>query len=157
MACGLLKAELAARRLVPELLPTLDVRVDRMTAKDLDELAKRLQFLPCPKCGSTRTTLNGFMSEKPTPLLLVGVHRVPEFHVGCQPCLATEGAWRLFRLKPGERWKPSEAFREWVFRHAGLLTYFESNQRAIAALLRLDYAAFLAAIADGAAARRGRP
>jgi hypothetical protein len=150
VACDVLKAELAARNLVPELRPTLDIRVERFTASELDSIALRLQFLPCPKCGRSTTSLNGFTCEKPTPLMAVGLHRVPEFHIGCQPCLAKEGAWRLFKLKPGQRWKPSEAFRNWVFSHAALFTCFQANEVAIAALLRLDYRAFLQAIASAA-------
>jgi hypothetical protein len=146
VACNVLKAELATRELVPELWPTLDVCVERMSAEELDAITMRVQSLPCPKCGTTRTSLNGFVCEGPTLLMLVGLHRVPTFHVGCQPCLAKHGAWRLFRLKPGQRWKPSEAFRNWVFRHATLFTHFESNQVAMAALVRLDYVAFLEAI-----------
>jgi hypothetical protein len=147
VACDVLKAELAKRKLVPELWPTLEMRAERLSPRQLDAIALRLQFLPCPQCGATGTSLNGFVSAAPTPLVLIHIHRVPTFRIGCQSCLAKQGAWRLFRLRPGQRWKPSEAFRDWVFSHAALLIHFESNDAATAALLRLDYAGFLAAIA----------
>jgi hypothetical protein len=146
VACDVLKAELATRKLVAELWPTLDIRVERKTPKELDAIVMHLQFMPCPMCGTTTTSLNGFVCEEPTPLIAVGLHRVPRFHIGCQGCLAKKGAWRLFKLKPGQRWRPSEALRKWVFRHAALFTHFESNPVAIAALLRQDYPAFLQAI-----------
>jgi hypothetical protein len=146
VARDVLKAELAARKLVPELWPTLDIDVARMTTKELDAIAERLQFLPCPQCGGTATSLNGFVSAKPSLLDAVGIHRVPTFRIGCQPCLSKQGAWRLFRLKPGQRWTPSEHFRKWVLSHAALFKHFESNAAAVSALLRLDHGAFLLAI-----------
>lgn len=151
VACDVLKTELASRKLVPELWPTLDIRAERFTAKELDALTLRLQFLPCPHCGARGTSLNGFISAPPTPLALVGIHIVPTFRIGCQSCLGRRGAWRLFKLKPGQRWRPSEAFRDWVFSHSALLTHFASNDAAIAALLRLDHAGFLQAIGSRAA------
>jgi hypothetical protein len=134
------------RSTAKELWPTLDVRVERIAPKEFDKIVMRVQFMPCPMCGATVTSLNGFVCEEPTPLIAVGLHRVPRFHIGCQGCLAKKGAWRLFKLKPGQRWRPSEALRKWVFRHAALFTHFESNPVAIAALLRQDYPAFLQAI-----------
>lgn len=68
------------------------------------------------------------------------------FYIGCQPCLSGLGAWRLFKLKPGQRWKPSDALRQWVKSHAALLIHFAANDTAVAGLLRFDYDGFLRSI-----------
>jgi hypothetical protein len=139
-AIEVLKVELASRRLVPALWPTLDIRVDAMSREALDAVVRRVQFMPCPMCGKTRTSLNAYVTQRQMIPLLV--NRVG-FYLGCEPCLANVGAWRLFSLKPGERWKPSDRLRQWVNRHAALFIHFEANAPAMAALLRFDYQGFL--------------
>jgi hypothetical protein len=155
MAKQLFKAELMARQLVPALWPTVDVHVDAMSREQIDAVVRRVQFMPCPRCGESATSLNAFVTRHGPYIPLPGVILTGGgFYLGCQPCLAKVGAWRLFRLKPGQRWRPSERLTEWVIQHAALFIHFESNVAALAALLRFDYAGFLEAIDPNP---RGRP
>lgn len=146
-AIEVFKTELMARHLAPALWPTLDIRVDAMSRDQLDAVVRRIQFMPCPICGGTKTSLNAFVTQHGPYIPLPGVLLTGGgFYLGCQPCLAQRGAWRLFRLKPGQRWRPSEQLRKWAFLHTALFICFDSNAAAIKALLRFDYPAFLQAI-----------
>jgi hypothetical protein len=146
-AIALFRDEITARRLVPALWPTLAIRVDAMTREGIDAIVRRVQFLPCPRCGESATSLNAYVTRHGPYIPLPGALLTGGgFYLGCQPCLARLGAWRLFRLKPGQRWRPSEHLTTWVSRHAALFVHFDSNAAALAALLRFDYTGFLAAI-----------
>ncbi len=148
------RSELQRRSLAPELWPTLDLQVGAMTPAEHDELVRRIQFLPCPLCGQSKTSLNGYVTQRGPVIPLPGVLLVRSgFYIGCQPCLSGLGAWRLFKLKPGQRWKPSSQLRQFVERHAALFIHFERSPAAIRALLRRDYDAFLTAIRDASADR----
>src|SRR5437867_5923592 len=61
--------------------------------------------------------------------------RVKQLVLGCQDCLSASGAWRLFRLKPGKKWKPTPEIRKHVQRFAPFFIAFRERPEVIRALL----------------------
>jgi hypothetical protein len=146
-----LKAELDRRGLAPGVLTALAGQIDGLPASPVDELVNYVQRLPCPHCGTTRTLLNGF-TRRPRGLLVAMFFAPPVRSmrpadpltaIGCEPCLSRLGANLPFQLQPGQPWEPIPQFVAWVRKHGELLRSFKANKDAVAALLRLDGAAFL--------------